>query len=123
MLPAAPATSTSCLRRSPAIAVDRIVKIVCHRIPKRFGADPVRDIQVLCPMNRGAVGAVSLNTELQRALNPARTNVIEKFGRSFASGDKVMQIENDYDREVYNGDIGHVDQRVTGRRNRHRGLR
>ena len=93
----------------PAIAVDRIVKIVCHRIPKRFGADPVRDIQVLCPMNRGAVGAVSLNTELQRALNPARTNVIEKFGRSFASGDKVMQIENDYDREVYNGDIGHVD--------------
>ena len=94
---------------SPAIAVDRIVKIVCHRIPKRFGADPVRDIQVLCPMNRGAVGAVSLNTELQRALNPARTNVIEKFGRSFASGDKVMQIENDYEREVYNGDIGHVD--------------
>ncbi len=93
----------------PAIAVDRIVKIVCNRIPKRFGADPVRDIQVLCPMNRGAIGAVSLNTELQRALNPARTNVIEKFGRTFASGDKVMQIENDYDREVYNGDIGHVD--------------
>ena len=93
----------------PAIAVDRIVKIVCHRIPARFGADPIRDIQILCPMNRGAVGAVSLNTELQRALNPARTNVIEKFGRSFAPGDKVMQIENDYDREVYNGDIGHVD--------------
>lgn len=94
---------------SPAVAVDRIVKIVCNRIPKRFGADPVRDIQVLCPMNRGAVGAVSLNTELQRALNPARSNVIEKFDRSFAPGDKVMQIENDYDREVYNGDIGHVD--------------
>ncbi len=93
----------------PAIAVDRIVKIVCHRIPKRFGADPVRDIQVLCPMNRGAVGAVSLNTELQRALNPARSSIVEKFGRSFAPGDKVMQIENDYDREVYNGDIGHVD--------------
>ena len=93
----------------PAIAVDRIVKIVCHRIPKRFGADPVRDIQLLCPMNRGVVGAVSLNTELQRALNPARNNVVEKFGRSFAPGDKVMQIENDYDREVYNGNIGHVD--------------
>ncbi len=94
---------------NPAIAVDRIVKIVCNRIPERFGADPVRDIQVLCPMNRGAVGAVSLNTELQHALNPQRENAIEKFGRSFAPGDKVMQIENDYDREVYNGDIGHID--------------
>ena len=95
---------------NPAIAVDRLVKVVCNRVPKRFGADPVRDVQVLCPMNRGAVGAVSLNTELQRALNPARTDVIEKFDRSFAPGDKVMQVENDYDREVYNGDIGHVDQ-------------
>ncbi len=93
----------------PAIAVDRIVKMVSNRIPKRFGADPVRDIQVLCPMNRGAIGAVSLNVELQRALNPQRASTIEKFGRSFAPGDKVMQIENDYDREVYNGDIGHVD--------------
>lgn len=94
----------------PAIAVERIVKIVCDRIPRRFGADPVRDIQVLCPMNRGVVGAVSLNVELQRALNPQRKNKVERFGRSFAPGDKVMQIENDYDREVYNGDIGHVDQ-------------
>ncbi len=93
----------------PVTAVDRIVKIVCERVPGRFGTDPVRDIQVLCPMNRGAVGAVALNVELQRALNPRRTNTIERFGRSFAPGDKVMQIENDYDREVYNGDIGHVD--------------
>ena len=93
----------------PAIAVDRIMKIVCDRIPKRFGADPVRDIQVLCPMNRGAVGAVSLNDELQRTLNPVRANAVEKFGRSFAPGDKVMQIENDYDREVYNGDVGLID--------------
>ena len=109
MPPTLPATSIFVPADNPAIAVDRIVKIVCNRIPKRFGADPVRDIQVLCPMNRGVVGAVSLNTELQRALNPARSNVVEKFDRSFAPGDKVMQIENDYDREVYNGDIGLVD--------------
>ena len=93
---------------TPAMAVERIVKLVSQRIPRRFGVDPVRDIQVLCPMNRGAVGAVSLNGELQRALNPRRSGRVEKFDRSFARGDRVMQIENDYDRDVYNGDIGHV---------------
>ena len=80
------------------------------RIPQRFGFDPVRDIQVLCPMNRGGVGARSLNIELQAALNPAGDRKVERFGWTFAPGDKVMQIENDYDKEVYNGDIGYVDQ-------------
>ncbi len=101
---------------TPAMAVERIVKLVSERIPRRFGADPVRDIQVLCPMNRGAVGTVSLNAELQRALNPHRSGMVEKLDRSFAKGDKVMQIENDYDREVYNGDIGHVDHVVEDER-------
>jgi exodeoxyribonuclease V alpha subunit len=64
---------------------------------------------VLCPMNRGGVGARSLNTELQAALNPAGEHKIERFGWTFAPGDKVMQIENDYDREVYNGDIGYIE--------------
>jgi len=75
----------------------------------RFGLDPIRDIQVLCPMNRGGVGARSLNIELQAALNPAGERKVERFGWTFAPGDKVMQIENDYDKEVYNGDIGYVD--------------
>jgi len=93
----------------PETAVMRIVDLVKTHIPRRFGLDPIRDIQVLCPMNRGGVGARSLNVELQAALNPAGERKVERFGWTFAPGDKVMQIENDYDKEVYNGDIGYVD--------------
>ena len=93
----------------PETAVQRILELVKTRIPKRFGLNPIRDIQVLCPMNRGGVGARSLNIELQAALNPAGERKVERFGWTFAPGDdKVMQIENDYDKEVYNGDIGYV---------------
>ena len=93
----------------PETAVVRIIELVKTRIPKRFGLDPVRDIQVLCPMNRGGVGARSLNIELQAALNPAGERKVERFGWTFARGDKVMQIENDYAKEVYNGDIGYIE--------------
>ncbi len=93
----------------PETAVARIIELVKTRIPKRFGVDPIRDIQVLCPMNRGGVGARSLNIELQAALNPASDHKVERFGWTFAPGDKVMQIENDYDKDVYNGDIGYID--------------
>jgi exodeoxyribonuclease V alpha subunit len=93
----------------PETAVARIIELVKTRIPKRFKLDPVRDIQVLCPMNRGGAGARSLNIELQAALNPAGERKVERFGWTFAAGDKVMQIENDYDKEVYNGDIGTID--------------
>jgi exodeoxyribonuclease V alpha subunit len=93
----------------PETAVARIIELVKTRIPRRFGLDPVRDIQVLCPMNRGGVGARSLNIELQAAINPAGDRKVERFGWIFAPGDKVMQIENDYDKEVYNGDIGYID--------------
>jgi ATP-dependent RecD-like DNA helicase SH3 domain len=86
------------------------VAIVQERIPKRFGLDPIRDIQVLCPMNRGGLGARSLNIELQNALNPPGEIRIERFGWTFCPGDKVMQIENDYDKEVYNGDLGIVSR-------------
>jgi exodeoxyribonuclease V alpha subunit len=89
-------------------AVARIIDLVKTRIPRRFGLDPVRDIQVLCPMARGGVGARALTIALQAALNGEATPRVEKFGWTFAPGDKVMQIENDYDREVYNGDIGFV---------------
>ena len=93
----------------PEQAVTRIVELVAKRIPRRFGFDPIKDIQVLCPMNRGGVGARSLNIELQAALNPAGEKKVERFGWTFAPGDKVMQIENDYDKDVYNGDIGMVE--------------
>jgi exodeoxyribonuclease V alpha subunit len=92
----------------PQTAVSRIIELTKTQIPKRFGLDPIRDIQVLCPMNRGGVGARSLNIELQSALNPAGERKVERFGWTFAPGDKVMQIENDYDKEVYNGDIGTI---------------
>jgi exodeoxyribonuclease V alpha subunit len=92
----------------PATAVLRILELVKTRIPRRFGLDPIRDIQVLCPMNRGGAGARSLNIELQAALNPAGESRLERSGWTFAPGDKVMQTENDYDKEVYNGDIGYV---------------
>ena len=93
----------------PETAVLRIIELVKTRIPRRFGLDAIRDIQVLCPMNRGGVGARSLNIELQKALNPSGEQKVERFGWTFAPGDKVMQIENDYDKEVYNGDIGYID--------------
>jgi exodeoxyribonuclease V alpha subunit len=92
----------------PETAVPRIIELVQTRIPKRFGLDPIRDVQVLCPMNRGGIGARSLNIELQAALNPSGERKVERFGWTFAPGDKVMQIENDYDKEVYNGDIGYI---------------
>ncbi|MFL5257497.1 MAG: ATP-dependent RecD-like DNA helicase [Rhodopila sp.] len=92
----------------PEVAVPRIIELVSRRIPRRFGFDPVRDIQVLCPMNRGGIGARSLNVDLQAALNPAGEQKVERFGWTFAPGDKVMQIENDYEKEVYNGDIGYI---------------
>jgi exodeoxyribonuclease V alpha subunit len=94
----------------PEEGVRKLLAIVQERIPKRFGFDPVRDIQVLCPMNRGGLGARSLNIELQSALNPPGEVRIERFGWTFCPGDKVMQIENDYDKEVYNGDLGVVSR-------------
>ena len=93
----------------PEIAVACIIDLVKTRIPRRFELDPVRDIQVLCPMARGGVGARSLNIDLRAALNGEAMPKVEKFGWTFAPGDKVMQIENDYDREVYNGDIGFIE--------------
>jgi exodeoxyribonuclease V alpha subunit len=93
----------------PEQAVSRIISLVAKHIPRKFGLDPIRNIQVLCPMNRGGVGARSLNIELQAALNPSPETKVERFGWTFAPGDKVMQIENDYDKDVFNGDIGYVE--------------
>ena len=93
----------------PEQAVRKLLAAV-ERIPKRFGLDPIRDVQVLCPMNRGGLGARSLNIELQMALNPPGEVRIERFGSTFCPGDKVMQVENNYDKDVYNGDLGVVSR-------------
>ena len=100
----------------PEEGVRKLLAIVRERIPKRFGLDPVRDVQVLCPMNRGGLGARSLNIELQKALNPPGEIRVERFGWTFCPGDKVMQVENDYDRDVYNGDLGVVSAHRSWRR-------
>lgn len=91
-------------------AADRVVDVVTTRIPRRFGLDPLTDIQVLTPMHRGAAGVAALNERLQAALNPpaAGKGEVRWGGRVFRSGDKVMQVRNNYDKDVFNGDIGRV---------------
>ena len=98
----------------PAEVAAKIVTLVRDRIPNRFGLDPVRDIQVLCPVNRDAIGAQRLNLDLQAALNPPGPSGLVRAGWTYGPGDKVMQVRNDYDRDVSNGEIGivrAVDQR------------
>jgi len=92
----------------PEAVIGKLVDVVVRRLPKRYGVDPIRDIQVLCPLNRGGLGARALNIELQAALNPPGVDRVERFGWTYGPGDKVMQIVNDYEKEVYNGDIGTV---------------
>ena len=96
-----------------AHARELVREIVTQRIPRRFGFDPQRDVQVLCPMYRGDAGADQLNRDLQDLLNPAAIEV-ERAGRKFRIGDKVMQIRNDYDRDVFNGDVGRITHIDTG---------
>jgi len=86
----------------------KIIEMINERMPRRFGLDPMKDIQVLCPMNRGVLGARNLNIELQQVLNPKPPASVERFGWRFSPGDRVMETQNDYDREVFNGDQGTV---------------
>jgi len=94
----------------PVEAAELLVDIVRRRIPETFGFDPVNDVQVLAPMYRGACGVSNLNDALQQALNPPTARKAERTlsGRTFRVGDKVMQIRNNYLKDVYNGDIGRV---------------
>jgi exodeoxyribonuclease V alpha subunit len=109
--PAPPAASSEdCFffqAAEPAAAVRTIVRLVTQAIPRRFGLDPWRDIQVITPMQRGELGARNLNAVLQQALNPEGLTV-ERFGVRFRQGDKVMQLQNDYEKDVFNGDIGRI---------------
>ncbi|MEN6320331.1 MAG: ATP-dependent RecD-like DNA helicase [Syntrophaceae bacterium] len=95
-------------QEDPEKVLEMIINLVRQRIPKRFGFNSVNDIQVLTPMHRGIVGAGNLNSELQKALNPGEEGVF-RGGRLFRVNDKVMQVVNNYDKEVYNGDIGRID--------------
>lgn len=95
------------VREDPADAAATIHELVTDRIPRGFGLDPIRDIQVLSPMNKGPVGTIVLNESMQRALNPLGATV-KRGEKTFRLGDKVMQLRNDYEREVFNGDIGRI---------------
>src|SRR5262249_12728274 len=94
---------------TPETILDRIITMVRQRIPARFGLDPFRDVQVLTPMNRSEFGARNLNRRLQEVLNPTQSGPeVQRFGWTFRVGDKVIQTVNNYQKEVFNGDIGRV---------------
>jgi exodeoxyribonuclease V alpha subunit len=94
-------------REDPEEILASMKSLVTERIPQRFGLDPMTDVQVLTPMHKGLLGATNLNAELQQILNPSG-ETIARGGRVFRVGDKVMQIRNNYDLDVYNGDIGRI---------------
>lgn len=94
-------------REEPQHALDTIVEICTERIPRHFGLDPMEDVQVLSPMHRGEAGSQNLNLVLQKALNPSGVT-LEAAGRTFRINDKVMQVRNNYDKDVFNGDIGRI---------------
>ncbi|MEK6250066.1 MAG: AAA family ATPase, partial [Planctomycetales bacterium] len=94
----------------PEAIQDMLVRLVKERIPARFGVDPKSDIQLLTPMNRSLLGARNLNQVMQEALNPSDNGPeIQRFGWTFRIGDRVIQTENNYDRDVFNGDLGVVE--------------
>ncbi|PTY03639.1 ATP-dependent RecD-like DNA helicase [Verrucomicrobia bacterium LW23] len=97
-------------REEPAKAVATLLEVVARRLPAKLGITALTDIQVLTPMHRGPLGAQALNAELQGALNPPRPGeyTITRFGSEFRTRDKVIQTQNNYDKDVFNGDIGHV---------------
>jgi exodeoxyribonuclease V alpha subunit len=95
---------------SPEDIQAKLLRVVTERIPQRFGLHPIKDIQILTPMNRGSLGARALNALLQQALNPDATPRVTRFGWTYAPGDKVIQTVNNYAKDVYNGDIGRVAQ-------------
>ncbi len=94
-------------QEDPEKVLGIILELVKERIPSRFGFDPIDDIQVLTPMHKGMVGAGNLNAELQQALNPL-PDALTRGGRNFRLQDKVMQIQNNYEKEVFNGDLGRI---------------
>jgi len=101
-------------KQKPEEALEKILDLVSTRLPSYYHVDPIRDIQVLTPMQRGVVGTINLNLMLQQRLNPSTNEApkpsIQRSGIEYRLHDKVMQIKNDYDKEVFNGDIGTVTE-------------
>jgi exodeoxyribonuclease V alpha subunit len=94
---------------TPEQVTERIITMVRDRIPARFGLDPLRDVQILTPMNRSDLGSRALNERLQQVFNPTHGGAeVQRFGWTFRIGDKVLQTQNNYQKEVFNGDIGRV---------------
>ena len=91
----------------PAQCLKRAIEFMTTRIPRKFGLDPLEDVQVLTPMRRNLLGTENLNFELQKALNPSGAAIV-RGGTTFRVGDRVMQLRNNYDKDVYNGDVGFV---------------
>ncbi|MDX2160242.1 MAG: ATP-dependent RecD-like DNA helicase [bacterium] len=97
------------IEEDPALAGELIVDIVKNRVPNKFGFDPISDVQVIAPMYRGAAGVHALNDALQKSLNGDKRFAEKQIGgRTFRVGDKVMQTRNNYEKEVFNGDIGRI---------------
>lgn len=94
-------------QEDPEKVADMVVELVRDHIPRRFRFDPLEDVQVLTPMHKGSAGVANLNQRLQAALNPQEKK-IQRGERQFRLGDKVMQVRNNYDKDVFNGDIGRI---------------
>jgi exodeoxyribonuclease V alpha subunit len=91
----------------PELCLRRAIEFMTTRIPRKFGMDPLRDVQVLTPMRKNVLGTDNLNVELQKALNPVG-DAVKRGGTVFRVGDRVMQLRNNYDKDVYNGDVGFI---------------
>lgn len=93
---------------NPQKVQEMILEMVCQRIPERYSLNPLRDVQVLTPMHKGEVGTSALNQLLQERLNPSRNLELKRGYATFRPGDRVLQLRNNYDKDVFNGDLGWV---------------
>jgi len=95
--------------KSPEDIFEKLIHMVTERIPNHFNCNPITDIQVLTPMNKGDLGSKALNTALQEKLNCGSDVKISKYGQTFSTGDKVIQTVNNYEKDIYNGDVGVIE--------------
>ena len=95
-------------KQEPLDVLSEIIDLTANKVPKKYGFDPIRDIQVLAPMRKGVIGVENINFSLQKALNHSK-DFVPSFNRRFFVSDKVMQIKNNYKREVFNGDLGIIE--------------
>jgi len=98
------------IEAEPETILKKILRLMTYELAARFKLNPIIDVQVLSPMQKGSCGARSLNIELQKALNPLSSQGIQRFGQMFSVNDKVMQTVNNYDKDIYNGDLGFIKE-------------